>query len=508
VKETLNKYPSIGSSDASSPPCGCAASAAFFQKPERTPHQPATRASQPRAGRLRLLGWAGLFCFALALTGCGLLRIQPSQPKAEVKSLKLGTNASAAAVSPDTLQLQVMRFADGYVAAISQAADDFGAKAGTPKARLAGLKYKLGQATAIYTDATGPNPVVNALDMLVLVSVSRMVVEDYGVETFGDAVLPLLEVQRQQEARAWDLAGGMLKPGQQQELRDLIQEWRKKYPHQRYVGAIRFNEFLTALGRMPQQSSTSPNSIFSLLFLDPFAGLDPTAAAIEETRRLGERAMYYTQRMPQLLSWQAEMLAYQLADEPESQQVLSNANQLAASAQSFAATAQQLPQLINDQRQAAIQQLLDGLTSQQTQTRQTFDSAGAAATNINAAIQSLTEFVRYVSPTNARPASAGTNSRPFNVLDYGQAAGQVATAARDLNTLLTTINQTTPQLAQLRQQTVTDANRVVDHAFRRGLIMIMVLLVGSVAAGLTYRLLANRLAGDGRKPSRPDSGAP
>src|SRR5208283_5285828 len=342
--------------------------------------------------RSRSFGCVCLACLALALAGCSLLRFHSSPPKAQVASLQLGTNAPASAVTLGVLGLQVMRFADSYVAAISQAADDFGARAGTSKARIAALKWKLGQATSAYSDATGPSPVVNALDVLVLVTVSRMVVEDYGMETFGDKILPLLEIQRQQETNAWKLADGMLKPGQKQELMDLIQEWRQKNPHQRYVGAIRFNEFLSALGRMPQQSTTSPNSIFSLLFLDPFAGLDPTAAAIEETRRLGERAMYYTQRMPQLLSWQTELLTYQLAEQPESEQVLSNANQLAASAQSFAATARQLPQLINDQRQAAIQQLLDGLTSQETQTRQTLNSAGDAASNINAAIQSLTEF--------------------------------------------------------------------------------------------------------------------
>ena len=99
------------------------------------------------------------------------------------------------------------------------------------------------------------------------------------------------------------------------------------------------------------------------MYLDPLAGLDPTAAAIEETRELGERAMYYTQRMPMLLSWQVEVLAYQLAGQPESQQVLNDADRLATSADIFAQTAQQLPQLVNDQRQAAIQQILDGLTA-------------------------------------------------------------------------------------------------------------------------------------------------
>ncbi len=455
----------------------------------------------------RLLGCVCLACFALALAGCSLLHFRSAPPKAQVTSLALTTNTTGS-VTLTVLQFQVMRFVDSYVATVAQAADDFGAKIGTPEARLAALKWKLGQATAAYTDATGPSPVVNALDTLVLVTVSRMVMEDYGVEKFGEAALPVLEVQRQQETNAWLLAHGMLKPAQEQELRDLIQEWRQKNPHQRYVGAVRFREFATALGRTPTQSSAMPTSIFSLLYLDPMAGLDPTTAAIQETHQLGERAMYYTQRMPQLLSWQTEVLAFQLAEEPESRQVLSNADQLATSAEIFAKTAQQLPQLINDQRQAAIQQLLDGLRSQETDVRQTLNAGGDAAASINTAIKSLDAFVRYVSPPNTNKTSVSTNSRPFNVLDYGTAAGQVGAAARDLNALLSTMNQSTTQFAQLGQQTTADANRVVDHAFRRGLILILVLLIGSVVAGLTYRILANKLTGDGRKSSKPDSGAP
>jgi hypothetical protein len=462
--------------------------------------------SRRGAANTQLALWlfaVALACLALALTGCSLLRLHSSPPKAEVQSFQLGTNASAAAVTTGVLQIQVMRFADGYVAAISQATDDFGVKVGTPEARLAALKWKLGQATSAYTSAAGPNPVVNALDMLVLVTVSRMAMEDFGVETFGEAALPVLEIQRQQETNAWLLANGMLKPTQQKELRDLIQEWRQKNPHQRYVGAVRFREFATALGKTPTQAATAPSSIFSLLYLDPMAGLDPTAAAIEETHRLGERAMYYTQRLPQLLSWQTEVLAYQLAAQPESRQVLSNADQLAASVEIFAETARQLPQLVNDQRQAAIQQLFDGLRSVQTDTHHTLNAGGEAATAINAAIKSLDEFVHHVSPLDTNSTAAATNSKPFDVLDYGKVAGQIGDAAKDLVALLTTLNQSTTQLAQLGQQTTADANRVVDHAFRRGLILILVLLAGSVVAALTYRILASKLARNGDKPSAP-----
>jgi hypothetical protein len=368
------------------------------------------------------------------------------------------------------------------------------------------LRWKLGQATAAYTDATGQNPAVNALDMLVLVSMARMVVEGYGVKTYGDAIRPLLDAQRNLETNIWMMAGSVLKPSQQKELRNLIEEWRRQNPDQHYVGQIRFREFVAALGKMPSQAATSPTSIFSLLYLDPLAGLDPTAAAIEETRELGERAMYYTQRMPSLLSWQAEVLVYQLANQPASQQVLNDASRLANSSEVFAKTAQQLPQLINDQRQAAIQQILDGLVAEENKSREllgdtrlTLDSAGVAATNINAAIQSLTAFVQYVSPTNESPTHA-TNSHPFNVLDYGTAASQIGAAANNLNALLASVNQSTPQLEKLGQQTKTDADDVVRQAFLYGLVLILVLLVGSVLAALAYRALTNKSPKDGRKP--------
>jgi len=404
-----------------------------------------------------------------------------------------------------------MRFADEYVAMVAQAADDFGAKVGTPEARLAALRWKLGQATSAYVDATGPNPTINALDMLVLVTMARIVVEDYVVGTFGEDARPLLETQRKLESEAWQLASGVLRPEQQQELRDMIQEWRRKNPNQRYVGMIRFQEFITALGRTPTRATAKPTSIFSLLYLDPMAGLDPTAAAIEETRRLGERAMFYTQRMPTLLSWQTQVLAYQLADQPESKQLLNDAARLAVAAESFAKTAEQLPALINDQRQAAIQQIFDNLASEEkktrellAETRQTLNSANETAISVNAAIKSLDTFVRFVTPTNSGPTVVSTNDKPFDVLDYGKAASQIGAAATNLNALLASINQSGPELAKLSQQTAANAEYLLQRAFRLGLLLIVVLLVGSVLAGLTYRVLANKLSPAERKPAQRD----
>jgi hypothetical protein len=339
---------------------------------------------------------------------------------------------------------------------------------------------------------------------------ARNVVQDFGVKTYGDAALPLLETQSELESNAWSMARNILQPSQEKELRGLIEEWRRKNPNQRDVGPIRFREFVATLGRAPKQSSIAPTSIFSLLYINPLAGLDPTTAAIEGIRELGDRAMYYSQRVPMLINWQTQLLMLQLAEQPAPQQMLNNANQLAAAATAFAQTGKQLPQIINDQRQAAIQQILDGLITQGnksqelvTDTRLTLDSAAMAASNVNNALQSLTVFVQYVSPTNTPSTPPDTNSPPFNVLDYGTAASQIGSAASNLTTLLATANQSLPVMEKLSEQMTTNADRIVRHAFWYGLALIFILLAGLVVAGLTYRVLANKLVDRGRKPSEP-----
>jgi hypothetical protein len=452
------------------------------------------------------------------MAGCSHLPVPASQPKAEVKSLKRKSGAPGS-VTPTMLQAEVMRFADEYGMTIAQAADDFAATVGTPEARHLATRIKLGQATAAIADATGQNPVVNALDLVVLATVSRMVAEDYLLgQVFGEAALPLVQTSRRLETNAWSLVKPVLKPEQLAELRDLIQEWRRQNPNQRNARAVRFREFAAALGKGPQLVTPKPTSVFSLLFLDPMAGLDPTVRAVEETRYVAERAMYYAQRAPILLGWQAEVLALQLADQPAAKQVLTNAERLTKSMETYAKTAEQLPKLVNDQREAAIQQLLAGLATERSntlaslaseekkmrellaETRGTLQAGGEMATSVKGAIESLDAFVRYVSPPETNPPTVNTNRRPFDVLDYGTAATQVAGMAKEVNALLASVNQSTPQIVQLGEQATADAQRVVHRAFWLGVTLILILLVGSVLAALAYRVLAARLAPDARGP--------
>jgi hypothetical protein len=447
--------------------------------------------------------------------GCSVVKHEATSTKSVIQSLagrredRNPTNAVA------IIQSEVMRGADMYVGAVAQATDDFRARVRTAEARDAAQRWKLTEATAAYINATGDNPIVSVVDMAILASVSRRVVEEYWVgQKFGEAARPLLEVHRTLETNVWRIMEGVLTPSQVEEVHQILGEYQRRFPNLRYVEAARFPELVEKLGRAhPEQVDQASGSLFSMLDLNPLAGLDPTTQAIQQTRLLAARVSYYLHRMPTLWSWQAELTLYQLAAQPEAQGVLSNLTDVAQSTKVFAQTAQGLPLLVNDQRQAAINQIFDRLAVERTnlvaelgseetkvrgllsETRQTLQSGGQMADSVNAAIKSLDAFVQYVSPpeTNPAPATVGTNSHPFNVLDYGTTAGHIGAMATNLTTLIQTVNQSESQAARLSRQATADAKEVVRDAFRFGLVLIVVLLAGAVLAGLAYRVVSARL---------------
>ncbi len=359
---------------------------------------------------------AALAAWVAVLTGCSVVRTETQQTKSLVESLAGGKPGSDAGQQVTVLQTVVMREADQYTAMVAQAADDFHAKVGTPEARMMAQQWKLQQATAAYITASGENPVLNAIDMVVLATVSRMVVQDYWVgEKFGAAAQPLLDTQRQLETNAWEVAHGVLTPEQRGQLRELIRQWRAENPRERNVGAARFSDLVKFMkADAAAQQGKGLASLFSLAAVNPLSGLDPAVRAVEQTRQLAARAMYYLERAPKLWSWQAELLTYQLADQPETRQVLSDVDRVADSTRTFAKTAEGLPGLIREEREAAINQLLAGVANERSnilvtlnaqeaqlrellpQVRQTLTAGSDMANSVNSAVKSLDAFVRYV----------------------------------------------------------------------------------------------------------------
>ena len=224
------------------------------------------------------------------------------------------------------LQLRVMRFADGYVESVSRASARAQSEATDSQLRYRLVDFQIKQATAAVQIAAGPDPNINAVDMVVLASLTRASVAHNLPEVMGSKAQPIIEAFARLEKDAWPLVDS-LKPAQQADLRRRLAAWT---PDDASLDSVAFNRLpdLAKASGLPADKLSAPNSILALVGADPFAGLRPAVREMERSRILGERAIYYAERTPMLLDLQTRALGAAVADMPETRSILATANRV------------------------------------------------------------------------------------------------------------------------------------------------------------------------------------
>ncbi|PWU13622.1 MAG: hypothetical protein C5B50_19025 [Verrucomicrobia bacterium] len=430
--------------------------------------------------------------------GCGLLRA----PSTMVASVVPEGHSSK--LDPVDQQMQLQRFADDFLAQAGQALDASAERLGTDSGRVQVMRLKLVCGSSMLSVVSGPNPNVNLLDIVSVTVLARMSVENYWMKTTnGAAFEPWLEASRVLETNVWDLAARFLKPAQVQELRLGIEQWYARTPEVRTAFFARPHAFASMV-RTTKEKGAGVSSVFGLVNLDPTAGLDPAVREVTRSRLFAERAMFTMQRMPFLLRLQAELLAHDLVAQPGVQLALSNSTQLSDSAERVSRAAEnisqsvaQLPDRLSAERKeilatldlqgTKLRDLVAGVNGALASGKSMSDSVNVTVTNFN----SLMKRFGVGEPTVNQ--ASGTNSPPFNILDYAKTADEIARMANDLNVLVNSVNQTAPEIQRLTRQADADMQKVVDHGFRLCLVLIAVLLIGAVVTGLLYTFLAQKL---------------
>ena len=258
---------------------------------------------------------------------------------------------------------------------------------------------------------------------------------------------------------------------------------------------------------MSGQDRDSPIKLFGLLGLDPLAGMDPAVREIAQTRMFAERALFVTQKTPMILRWQAELLSVNAVEMPAVRQLVTNSTQLTSSVESFARVADQLPKLDNDQREAAIKQLLDGLASERTnliatlaaddiklratlaELRQTLDAGNGLAKSADATVKSVdTLMARFDKGTNAPVV---TNARPFDILEYAATAKEFTATIKELNATVNSLDKAVPQIQKAGETLENTGNRLLHHLFLGGAALIVLFWAGAFGFAVVYRRLAS-----------------
>ena len=388
------------------------------------------------------------------------------------------------------LQLTVMRFSDEYCTRVVDGANRFQATAQTPEERLQAQRWKINQCQSVYIDAVGPNPGLNTLDIVVLATLSRMVIDD--VTTHDERAEYLRKTHHELEESAWKLSDPLLSDAQTAQLHDIINRWRARNPVTRSVAAIHFTELEKLTGE-PEEEHQG-DTLYSIVGFNPFAELDPAIQEVTQTRHLAERMIFYFQRMPNLLDLQAEGLPYQMAIQPETKTLLASMQRVALIGSAANTLASDLPSILDREREALLRQLTREITSQSAtigelsgNLRSTLEAGTATANALNAMLQNLNKLTAQFTSSSPPPRTqAQPSGQPFDIRNYTEALRAATLTTEQLSALTQQLNSAMPGVRSATQGLIHDIVRQI-------LLIVAVSILGTLGAALTYRVIVIRL---------------
>lgn len=449
----------------------------------------------------RRASWLAALAAVVICGGCGLAH-KATQVPVEAARAIVPVKPAPAKPAPVEIEENLLRFADEFSWRMTVGADQLrrAAHAADP---AEALRWKITIGTEINSIVSGPNSVANLLDMTVFVTVLRTSLEEYWQpKVFGDSMTPMLVSSRAAETNIWRLAGKLLTPAQSEELREAIAAWCRENPLAENVLAARAVGFTMQIAPTKTESSAKTDSVFNLLKLDPLASLDPATREIAETRLFAERALHVTHRMPMLLRWQAELLAFNAMEIPTVKQLVTNSTQITASIDRVARVTEQLPKQVSTEREEilkALQGQEKELVLLSAEIRQLLASGTQMSTSLNTTLVTFDGLMKRFGVGEPKTAPADTNTEPFRIKDYEQTAAQLAVTARELTGLLRTLDGTTgstnlakltAQFTPVIEQAQEKTKGLVRYTFGLAVLFVLVASVLVVAARLVYGVLS------------------
>ncbi len=402
---------------------------------------------------------------------------RPAQPLEELKqgdgSAGLGAGGQ---VTIGQLRVLLMAHADRTIAAMDRlAAAELAADSG-PDARLALQLWRSGVATTAVVLAVEPDPNAALADLMVSATVQRMAA---GRSELRDpSRTALVSALAQLEEQAWAIGARIHSSAPLAQLRRRAAGF----------GASSHPGPANALVRMAELPTDAGPPLAAAKGL--FAPLDEANRQIEETRMLGERLLFLTERLPLLARWQAEAFAWGTLSAPESRQALAGLSLMASSVERMSLQVESLPALLDrqraslltefDTREGTLRRLLGEASNLAEQSRAAAESGERLMTLSDRTAASLNQTVLAVNQlvTALRDSTAPGGAVDLNVSHY---AGTVS----DLRAALEALNG-----ALANGDSVARGGRgLVDHLAWRAaqLILLLFLLL------LAYRWAGNRL---------------
>ncbi len=405
------------------------------------------------------------------------------------------------------LQSQVMSFADRFTSIISQSFDNY-AELSPPienhRIVLGNTAYSMASA---YTIAAETDPDVALLDMVVMVTLGRMIYEEHWLVKFGPQVEPMVKGFRRAEEDIWQIAALVLKPDEQKELYAIIQEFRQNYPEELSFSYLRFSDF--AAGRRKSMLSRT-GQVKGL-----FKSVEVATKHVEDIKLLAERGMFLATRLPLLTGYFADVWVSQLILNPEVKEILTDLHR-------FVDVTEQLPQTIarerklileqgikkfSAERRAAIKQLMDRVAIERKNTINDFLAEEVRLRGV------LTDLKQTVNEGNNLILSAdslakrlgfepGASPSEFDINDYKETIAEANVTAKQLNSLVASVERLVnapgfenllPQLEKTINRVEAGGEKLIGYTFGQAVLLMLIGLVGYFLAKIAYQYFSRKL---------------
>lgn len=433
----------------------------------------------------------GLIALVFLLSACTLIQKAAELPVAAVRSIPFGTDRDRT-YDPVSLQETLLRFADNFIISASLATEGLKRK-GVPVEREFMVLAKVRLSSDMIALVTGSNSLNNLISTLIYTKSMRMSIDEYWRPVqFGDSAIPMAKVLDERTHELEEYAAKILTPLQIDELHQVIDRWHQNHPSSEHnVGELANISTVNQILKVANQTVENDGSysVFSLLDLDPLASLDPATRELAETRLFGERTLFLTQRLPQLMEWQMELLAYRTSRLPEVTTVIDSAAGISKSSERFSLTIASLPDIIHREQEsfmARLKEQQEGLDQLAKDSAQTFSEGSKMAD----ATRDVLVTYRSILDQMEKDDLAHPDSPPFSIKDWGSSAERIEKMSSSLQGLLERLatESDSPELRKLSELTEISAKRIIDYALWWGLAFLAaaLLMLSGAVLGTAY----------------------
>lgn len=388
---------------------------------------------------------------------------------------------SESGMTREELEAHVRRFADRYITRIAIAVNTVIGETTTAEQAYFMQDWKTVSYAAIVDVAIGPDAVTNLLDMMVLTKLSRIVVEEFWVPEHmiaavgAEAAATFLQTFHDLEDDIWTIADDVLTQKQQDELEELVIEWRAENPDQNYPWYVRLSNF-------SGQRAASLNAV------KRSGGLLKEVArareAAEEMQAFGERILFYLQRAPMLTSGQFEGSINHVLSGPEISNLLANTDSFVESVERLVTVIEELP----GGRLTAVDQFMDRLAEERIAL---LGDMAAAEPGMRALLAELLPVLKSIEQIVVASNVKDPDGLPFDINEYRALVQESAVTAAEMRQLMDSIARIMAgggDLEPLLSGLVQIEMAVLNRFFVQMVILILILF----AALIGYRFISVR----------------